>query len=155
VPNPSRPYDPAKHRRSRPDASETPIQPGLLDREIILQVAVLVQSTTGDPQYDWEHATSHHVWAQWLPGSTREAWEAQQRLASFVDGVYRIYYLDPEPTPENTRVIGHTGRVYDLRPPIEIGRRLGLDLPVVARGEVVDLTAGGADTAWTQPGWMQ
>lgn len=135
MPNPSRPYDPAKHRRSRPDASEIPIHPGLLDREITIQTAVQVQSGTGDFQFDWDHAVAQRVWAQWLPGSTRETWEAQQRLGSFVDGVYRTYYMDPEPTPENTRIVGHTGRLYDLKPPIEVGRRLGIDLPVVARGE--------------------
>lgn len=106
---------------------------GLLDREIVLQKAPPVQSDSGEETFDWDNAVEQTVWAQWLPAGTREAWQAQQRLASYVDGVLRIYDLDPRPTPDDTRIL-FDGRTFDIRPYIEIGRSEGLDIPVVARG---------------------
>lgn len=111
------------------------INAGDLDREIVLQTATKTQDTSsGEEVIDWD-AVSEMIWAQWLPAGTREAWQAQQRLASYIDGVYRIYDRSPRPTPEGSRIIGHDGRTYDVKPVIEIGRGEGLDVPVVARGE--------------------
>lgn len=112
----------------------SPLEPGLMDREITIQTASEIQSASGEDSLDWDNASEQVVWAQWLPAGTREAWQAQQRLASYVDGVLRVYDLQPRPSPENTRIL-FDGRVFDLKPYIEIGRGEGLDLPVVARGE--------------------
>lgn len=107
---------------------------GQMDREIILQTATKTQDTaSGEEVIDWD-SVSETIWAQWLPAGTREAWQAQQRLASYVDGVFRIYDRSPRPTPESSRIV-FEGRAYDVKPVIEIGRGEGLDVPVVARGE--------------------
>lgn len=105
---------------------------GAMDREIVLQTATAVQSRSGDPVVTWGGDVT--IWAQWLPGGTREAWQAQQRLGSYVDGVFRIYDMDPRPTPDASRIV-FDGRTFDVKPYIEIGRGEGLDIPVVARGE--------------------
>ena len=111
------------------------INAGNLDREIILQTATKTQdSSTGEELIDWDDV-QETIWAQWLPAGTRESWQAQQRLGSYIDGVYRIYDRTPRPTPESSRIIGHDGRTYDVKPVIEIGRGEGLEIPVVARGE--------------------
>lgn len=107
---------------------------GDLDREILLQTAPVVQSASGEETFDWAHAISVRLWAQWLPAGTTEAWKAQQRLGSYVSGVFRIYDMDTRPSPENTRIL-FDGKAFDTKPYIEIDRGQGLDIAVVARGE--------------------
>lgn len=107
---------------------------GDLDREIVIQTAPVVQSASGEEVFDWAHAVESTVWAQWLAAGTKEAWQAQQRLGSYVDGVFQIYEIDPRPTPNNTRIL-FDGRVFDIKPYIEIGRGEGLLIAAVARGE--------------------
>lgn len=107
---------------------------GEMDREIVLQKAPVIQTASHATVLDWDNATETTVWAQWLPAGTSEAWRAQQRLASYVDGVFRIYDLSPRPTPHDTR-ISFDGKYFDIRPYVEIGRGEGLEIPVVARGE--------------------
>lgn len=111
---------------------------GELDSEITLQIAVRSQDpVTNQDVVDWV-VDEADVPAQWLPGGTREAWNAQQRIASYVDGVYRIRDRSPRPTPDGSRIIGHDGRTYDVKPYIEdiaFSRDEALLIPVVARGE--------------------
>jgi head-tail adaptor len=76
---------------------------------------------------------SNKIWAQWLPASTREAFQAQARLAAYIDGLFRIYWQSGI-APDTHRIVWEN-RIFDLKPPIEIGRREGLELPVVARAE--------------------
>lgn len=109
------------------------LNPGNLDREIILQTAEVIQSDSGEEVFDWDHADEQTIWAEWLPADTREAWQAGQRLGAYVDGVFRVYDLETRPQPDNTRIL-FDGRIFDLKPWIEIGRGEGLMLPVVARG---------------------
>ncbi len=111
-----------------------PLNAGDLDREIVLQTATKVQSDSGEEVFDWANATSDTIMAEWLPAGTREAWQAQQRLASYVDGVFRMYDRDPRPTPDDTRIL-FDGKVFDTKPYVEIGRGEGLAIPVIARGE--------------------
>lgn len=107
---------------------------GQLDREIVLQMATsAADPVTNQPVLSWSAGES--IWAEWLPGSTREAWQARQ-IHSEIEGVYRTYYRN-DVDPERSRIIGHDGRTYDVKPPIEIGRRAGMLIPVVARGESV------------------
>ena len=111
---------------------------GDLDCEITMQIATASQDpVTNQTILTWD-TDEANVPAQWLPGGTREAWNAQQRLASYVDGVYRIRDRDPRPTPDASRIIGHDGRTYDVKPYIEdplFDRDEALLIPVVARGE--------------------
>lgn len=105
--------------------------------EIVLQTAAATVSDSGESGFDWDHARSLALFAQWLPGGTTEAWRAQQRLASTVTGVFRIHDLADRPSPENTRIL-YQGQVYDTKPYVEIGDGgmcVGLDIPVVAHGE--------------------
>jgi SPP1 family predicted phage head-tail adaptor len=114
---------------------------GLLNRTITLQTATKTQDAgTGEEVIDWTAATAVQLPAQWLAGNTREGYQAGQRLAAagqrlaaYVDGVFRIRYRD-RPSPENQRIV-FDGRPYDLKPPIEIGLREGWEIPVVARAE--------------------
>ncbi len=108
---------------------------GDLDRDIVLQTAPAVQSVTGELTFDWANAVDQPIAAQWLPAGTSEAWKAQQRLASYVDGVFVIYDLDPRPSPENTRIL-FDHRTFDTKPYVEVGRGQGLAIAVVARGEI-------------------
>jgi len=105
-----------------------------MDRDITIQKAPYVTSESGEKTLDWENAEEQIVAAQWIPGSTREGYESQHRLESHVEGVFRIYDMDPRPTPDDTR-IQFDGRVFDIRPYVEIERGIGLEISVVARGE--------------------
>jgi hypothetical protein len=107
-----------------------------MDRQITIQVVTPTQTDSGELLRDWTTATSAQVWAEWVPSSAIEKFMPQQRSAAYIDGMYRIYDIDPRPSPdENTRIVGHDGRIYDLKGVTEIGRGAGLDLAVTARGE--------------------
>lgn len=108
-----------------------PLNAGRLDRVITLQFATSAQSASGEESVDWDAVTAETVMAQWLPAGTKESWQAQQRLEGTIEGVYRIYWRD-DIDPATTRIVDENGRIFDVRPPIEIGRREGLDIPVTA-----------------------
>lgn len=112
----------------------TLLNAGQLDREIVLQRGTFTQSASGQETIDWDSAERVRVWAQWLPADTRESWQAQRRFGAYIDGVYQIYFRE-EPRPDTTRIIGHDGRIYDLKGAMEIGRMQGWLLAVVARAE--------------------
>lgn len=108
-----------------------------LDREITLQRVSRDLSASGDPIETWTNYAVD-VPATWRPGGTTETWRAQQRLGSFIDGVYRIRSMVPIPTPDEWRVIGHDGRTYDLKGCIEdaaYDRDEAFLLSVIAHGE--------------------
>lgn len=110
------------------------IPAGSLNRTITLQTATKTQDLeSGEELIDWTAITPVTLPAAWLPGNTREAYQAQQRLAAYIDGVFRIRYRE-RPSPENNRIV-FDGRTYDLKPPIELGLREGWDIPAVARAE--------------------
>lgn len=107
---------------------------GDLDREIRLQTATRTQDPdSGEEVIDWDDIEEETLWAQWLPAGTREAYYAQQRLEAQIDGVYRIYYRTPKPDATLNRIVDDEGTVFDLKPPIEIERKEGWEIPVVAR----------------------
>ena len=109
------------------------IQAGRLTRTITLQTATTTQDpSTGEVLIDWTMAALQ-LPAEWLPANTREAYQAQQRLASYIDGVFRIRYR-ARPQPDTQRIV-FDGRTYDIKPPIELGLREGWDIPAVARAE--------------------
>lgn len=113
------------------------IDVGAMDREIVIQTATRSQdATTGQDVLDWDAVADQPVWAQWLPGGTREQWQAQQRLGSYIEGVFRIYDIEDRPTPDLSRILFES-RYYDVKGVVEIGRGEGLELSVVARGESV------------------
>lgn len=109
-----------------------PVNPGELDREITLQLATKSTDTaTGQEVLTWDDEDT--IWAQWLPSGTREFWQARQ-IHSEIEGVYKTYYRD-DVLPDVCRIIGHDLRTYDVKPIVELGRRDGMLIPVVSRGE--------------------
>lgn len=107
---------------------------GALNRTIVLRTYTKTQSeTTGEEIRTPDDGVS--LPAQWLPGTTREGYQAQQRLGSYIDGVFRIRFRT-RPQPEANDIVWD-GRTYDLKPAVEIGYREGWEIPVVARGEAV------------------
>jgi head-tail adaptor len=108
-----------------------PLDVGLMDREIVLQTATKSQDAdTGEELLTWDAGDT--VFAQWLPAGTSEAWQAQQRIEAYVDGVLRIHDRDTRPTPDATRIVWD-GKIFDVKGVVEIQRGEGLDLVVVAR----------------------
>ncbi len=105
-----------------------------LDRDIVLQVAPYLTSESGEKTPDWDNAEEQIVAAQWIPGATREGYESQHRLESHAEGLFRIYDMNPRPTPDNTRIL-FEDRVYDIRPYANMDRGNWLEISVVARGE--------------------
>lgn len=107
---------------------------GTFDREITIQRAPLVQSDSGESRLDWDHPIEEVVWAQWMPLNVKEAYFAEERLASHARGILRMYDMDVRPTPDTTRILWD-GRVWDVKPYVEVGRHDWLEILVEARGE--------------------
>ncbi len=108
---------------------------GQRDRLIHLQTAEKSQDATGQVLFTWppNGGTDQPLWAAWIPAATRETFSAEQTY-SYVDGAFEIPDIAPRPSPDATRIL-FEGRVFDLKPWIEIGRGRGLKIPVVAHGE--------------------
>lgn len=103
------------------------------DREILLQTGTKTRDTvTGEELIDWDAIEPLTLYAEWLPGSSLEAFRAQQRLESYIEGLFRIEPID-RPDPATQRIVWE-GRVYDIKGVIEIDRGDGWELPVVSRG---------------------
>lgn len=106
---------------------------GVLDREIVLQSATKsTDSVTREDILTW--AATATIWAQWLPSSAREVWQARQGIAARIEGAYRIYFRS-DVYPETSRIVGHDSRTYDVVGITEVGHREGLTVFVAARGE--------------------
>lgn len=113
----------------------SPLEPGLMDREITIQTATVAEDPdTGQDVSDWDDSGT--VWAQWLPESARETWQARQ-IDATVEGIYKVYDISPRPTPDTSQIIGHDGRTYDVKGVTEIGRGEGLLIAVAAKAEAV------------------
>lgn len=107
---------------------------GQLDREVTYQTATKTQDPdTGEELIDWDDVAEETIWAEWLPGNTREGYQASQRLSAQVDGVFRIYYRLPRPDPAVNRII-FDGDTYDLKPAVEVRRAEGWEIPAVTHG---------------------
>ncbi len=118
-----------------------PLDCGLMTAEIVLQTATKsLDAVTNQEVLTWTPSRNQQLSAQWLPAGSTEAWRAQQRLESYVSGVFRIYDLDDvasRPKADDTRIV-FNGRTYDTKPYMEIydeGMVVGLEIPVIARGE--------------------
>ena len=108
----------------------TPTDPGRRDREVVLELRTkTTNAATGEDVLAW--APAFFLWAEWLPAGTREAYQAQQRLEGYIDGVFRIPWLAGIHS-EAYRIVSE-GVVYDIKPPVERGYHEELDSPVVAR----------------------
>ena len=72
------------------------------------------------------------VWAERLELRGAERWNAQQVVAS-VSCKYRVRYRDD--ITAQCMLVDDAGREYDLQPPIELGRKDGLELICAARSD--------------------
>jgi head-tail adaptor len=109
------------------------LEPGDLDRRIVVQTATRSRDeTTGEEILTWGEDDT--VWAQWLPGSAREIWQARQ-IDATIEGGYKVYDLPTRPTPDGSRIVGHDDRLYDVKGVTELGRGEGLLIAVAARAE--------------------
>jgi head-tail adaptor len=113
----------------------SPLDAGLLDRQIILQTATVSEDTnTGQDVLTWDDDLT--IWARWLPGTARETWLASQ-IDATIEGIYQTYDISPRPTPDVSQIIGHDGRTYDVKGVTEIGRGEGLLIAVAAKAVAV------------------
>ena len=83
-------------------------------------------------EIDWTLVDPLTLYAEWLPGSTVEAYRAQQRLEAYIEGIFRIEPID-RPDPASQRIIWE-GRAYDIKGVVEIDRGDGWELAVTSRG---------------------
>ena len=72
------------------------------------------------------------VWAERLEVRGAERWSAQQVVATLTVK-YRIRYRDD--ITAQCMLVDDAGREYDLQPPIELGRRDGIELICSARSD--------------------
>ena len=107
-----------------------PLQAGRLDAQITLQSATEAQDVFGEPIQTWSDLTTDPtVWAEVIPLSGRERFEAQQVNAE-VDTTFRIRYRTD--LDEQMRVV-YNSTPYDIHAIQELRRREGLELLTVAR----------------------
>lgn len=105
------------------------MDPGRLDRRIVIQVSTPAQSSSGEVTDSW--GTLATLWAEFLPGPGRESFSQDQRHAH-VDARFRIWWRD-DVSPLNR--ITYDGRAYDIVEVLEVGRREGLELRATTRAE--------------------
>jgi Phage head-tail joining protein len=110
------------------------MNPGDRDREIVVQTATQTQDPdTGEIVIDWTIGAIK-VMAEWLPGNTREAYYAQNRLGAQIEGVFRVPNI-ARPNPGTQRIV-FDGLLYDIEPAVEAeGRDSGWLIPVKAKVE--------------------
>lgn len=101
--------------------------PARLDRRVTLRSPSEARDAAGGTTTTWTDTAT--VWAEWTPQGGRELQQAGQKLA-LGGGTLRIRYR-PGLTARHRVVLD--GSVYELTaPPIEVGRRVYLDLVVQA-----------------------
>lgn len=105
------------------------MNPGRLDRKIIIQDKITETNSFGEEIETWEKAWE--VWAEVIPLKGNELYQARQTIAN-IDTKFRIRYL-PNIGPENTIV--YDNRIYDIYSVAEIGRRRILEILATARAE--------------------
>lgn len=109
------------------------MNPGDNNRQIVLQTLTQSQNPdTGEPIIDWESGALT-LWAEWMPGNSREAYFAQNRLGAHVDGVFRVAFIS-RPNPTTQRILWD-GLIYDVHPAVEYGYRQGWEIPVTAKAD--------------------
>jgi len=96
---------------------------GQRDRLISLQMKTVAENGYGEPIETWTTVAS--IWAQWVPMKASERFAAQQSVGE-LDGKWRIPWRRGV-NAANTRIL-YDGTVYDIQPPIEMGRKAGLEI---------------------------
>ncbi len=99
--------------------------PARLDRRITLQYALKGRDAAGGVEFTWVDAAE--VWADWTPQTGREIQQAGQKLALNVGNLRIRFRTDIDAT---WRVVLGDAVFELLAPPVEVGRRIYLDLAV-------------------------
>jgi SPP1 family predicted phage head-tail adaptor len=101
---------------------------GKIDRLVVLQTKSVTRNAVNEEVVDWN--TLATVWAERRDLRGREYFQAQQVNAE-ISAVFRIRYRTDVTA---TMRLVESGKAYELvAPPVEIGRREGLDLMCAAR----------------------
>ncbi len=89
------------------------------------------QDVSGQPLTSW--VLLAEVWAEWMPARGDERFEAQQ-LASLQAGSFRIRWRSDVLVTAKMRIrMGQ--RYFNILDAVELGRRVGLLLPVSSRSD--------------------
>lgn len=111
------------------------MQPGALDRRATLCYAITEADALGQPVRTW--VEDGEVWGAWQPQNGREV-QAAAQLQGQTLGTLRIRHRSD--VTANWRVV-LGGLVFEIiAPPIEIGRRNFLDLPLRGLGQTAEDT---------------
>jgi SPP1 family predicted phage head-tail adaptor len=107
---------------------------GARDRLIVIQVKTVARDGVGEAVESW--ANLRTVWAQRMEGSAvTERFAAQQRFAE-VTTIFRVgYWPAYADISVDTHRVMYESRPYNILGAIEIGRKDGVELVCVARGE--------------------
>ncbi len=100
------------------------VNPGRLDKRVLLQMEVNTQASDGSVETAWLSVI--RVWASWFPTASRE-FTAAQSLHAEATGLFRIRHRAIIDT--KWRLV-HGDDVFDVIGTHEIGRRQYLDLVV-------------------------
>ncbi|QTC88185.1 phage head closure protein [Brevundimonas pondensis] len=108
------------------------MQAGRLDRRIVLQRATITRDEFNAEVETWADLAT--VWASYRPVSDGERFRAGERAAE-ISARFQIRYssIVKDVTPKDRLVFD--GRAYAITHVKEIGRREGIELTAVGRGD--------------------
>jgi SPP1 family predicted phage head-tail adaptor len=114
-----------------------PLNPGEMDREIVLEQAATAPGPSGFPVDTW--STLDTVWASKEDRDGRDRYAAAERSDPF-DSVFQMYYrddMDPEAVDlPKTRRVTFQGRTYAIVSGRILGYQEGLELLTLAGSRV-------------------
>lgn len=124
-------------KRNLPFGGATPMEPGERDCAVTIQQRAESRGASKMPIETWStlHAT---VWMRKLDLKGQERFAAAQLSAPFDTQWEMPYVADMDPdlvnVPKERRLL-YQGRIYDIRTASQIGRREGIELMTLARGD--------------------
>lgn len=109
------------------------MQAGKLDRRVTLQSVTVTRDAYNAPAVTWADVAT--VWASYQPVSDGERFRAGERAAE-ISARFQIRYSSQVKAVSPVWRLTFEGRVYEINHVKEIGRREGLEITAVARGDV-------------------
>lgn len=107
---------------------------GAKDRQITLQRKTVARDSVGEPVETW--ADVRRLWAQRVEGSIVQERFAGDQTYAEVTTIFRVGYFPALTTisPDTHRIVA-AGKIYNVKGAVELGRKDGVELLCVARGE--------------------
>ena len=102
---------------------------GDLDRRIVIERAVTTIDALGGENHAWQELST--VWAQVLPISDGERWQAQE-VSAHSTHRFRIRWGMGVTAEDRIR---YDGRVFEISGVKEIGRRIGQEITAASRAD--------------------